>query len=142
MQMWHEGLAKRLSRAQRDMLIQHIDRPQPAVVDPNKKTRDRLVEMKLLKLCGADGQSLGPRLMTTTHTRLTDDGREVLGWILAGYVEMLMAAGCLPDDIVVEDGLVPSVNAALTRMAEIRRATSLGARHDAEIPLPSLPGHA
>jgi len=118
--MWHEDVARRLSRAQRDLLIQHIDRPQR--YDRHNASFDALMAKRLLypvHPAGVADNSPRPR-----YTATTEDGRAVTGWVLAYYIEELVRAGVFSFDEVDDSPNVasprvvaPSINPPLTRMA-------------------------
>ena len=95
------AFAWQLSRNQRDMLIAHVDLPQPIVRGGTaERTRLTLINLKLLFFCSETGQqgwegiSVAPK-----WTTLTNDGRDALAFILAEYAEALIRCGYLTDEI-------------------------------------------
>ncbi len=86
-----DGSVRRLSVAQREMLVEHVDRHVPVDNRPGPRivqVRTWLVTSGLLK-----GYPAGaPR---PTHTALTDEGRAAVGFILGQYADTLMRTGLL-----------------------------------------------
>lgn len=86
--MNHARMASLLSRAQRNLLIKHIDGSfdVPVMVQATTKSveRDRLVRKGLIR----PNRSTRP-----TKTLITEDGRRVLATLLAEYAEALVRAG-------------------------------------------------
>lgn len=89
--MWHEGIAKKLSRPQRDVLIGHIDRPQR--LDRHDASTTSLLEKRLLR--PSHENAAHHSCERPKFTALTDDGRAVLGWVLANMIEQLVVAGII-----------------------------------------------
>lgn len=83
----------KLSIAQRDLIIAHIDGPQPAMVKEGP-TRKFLMGRGILISCRRDGTPRN-RMQAVHYTMITDDGRETMAQILADYAEALVRAGCL-----------------------------------------------
>lgn len=78
-----------LSSAQRDMLIEHVDGIKliwlGVIRTERATTRNGLIERNLIRW-----NKSTPR---PTHTRITDDGRCVLGFVLGAYVDALVSSG-------------------------------------------------
>ena len=93
--MFHEQIAQRLSKHQRDMLVEHIDGklfvPVPVTLRNPARNRSTLalIDAKLIRYSG-HWRSDHNRPQST---RITDDGRQVLAIILAQYAEALIRAG-------------------------------------------------
>lgn len=83
----------KLSMAQRDLIIAHIDGPQPAMIREGA-TRRFLMERGILISCNCDGVRRN-RTQNIHYTMITEDGRETMAQILADYAEALVRAGCL-----------------------------------------------
>lgn len=86
--MIHESVARSLRRTERDVLIQHVDGsndvPVQFSVHDHRIARDRLVVMRLIR---------SDRHERPTKTLITEDGRQVLAYVLADYAEALIRAG-------------------------------------------------
>lgn len=82
-------VAHYLSSAQRDMLIEHVEGIKliwlGVIRTERATTRSVLIALNLIRW-----NKSTPR---PTHTRITDDGRCVLGFVLGAYVDALVAAG-------------------------------------------------
>lgn len=91
-----------LSIAQRDLVIAHIDGPQPAAVKEGL-TRRFLMERGILISCDRDGAPRN-RTQNVHYTMITEDGRATMAQILADYAEALVRAGHL---FAVPISLVP-----------------------------------
>lgn len=116
--MWHEGVARDLTRPQREQLIAHIDCPQ-LIARSGRRSRDMLLKMGLLFTCAPSGRfSRG----TPKFTALSEDGRAVLGWVLAEAIELLVRAGYLDNERERRRDLIPTVNSALTELRYRRGA--------------------
>ncbi len=90
--MWHQGVAQGLSWSQRNMLIAHIDGPQPVIVGTDFKPRYGLITRGLLR--GVISLTAPPNhVKRPQFTCLTENGRSVLAWVLADYADKLIAAG-------------------------------------------------
>ena len=94
----------KMSIAQRDLLIAHIDGPQPAAVKEGP-TRHSLMDRKMLKSCDRNGSPRN-RTLPIHYTAITDLGRDTMAEILAEYAEALIKAGCL-EPSAVEISLMP-----------------------------------
>lgn len=82
----------RLTRYQRDMMIDHIDGEVAVNVrDP------RLVSVRnsLLKIGMLKGATSGPRALRPRATVLTERGRMALAMVLGNYADALVRAGAL-----------------------------------------------
>lgn len=90
--MINDNLIKKLSNAQRNLLIQHIDSMVPVerTIGPLRMT---FVSLMRLELITGKGPSIRPR-----HTVLTMLGREVVATLLSEYAEALIRAGYLDAD--------------------------------------------
>lgn len=84
------SIASRMPKAQRDLLIAHIDGPQPLTIGHESMVRNALLARDLLRF--NDRTAFRPK---TTH--LTDTGREVLCIILGDYADALVRAGALDE---------------------------------------------
>ena len=86
--MNHKNVARSLSRAQRNLLIAHIDGTNdiavPVFIKERTNARVGLISLKLIR---------PDRPRWATKTTITEDGRQVLATILADYAEALVAAG-------------------------------------------------
>lgn len=86
--MNHKNVARSLSRAQRNLLIAHIDGTNdiavPVFIKERTSARVGLISLKLIR---------PDRPRWATKTTITEDGRQVLATILADYAEALVAAG-------------------------------------------------
>jgi hypothetical protein len=87
-----EAFVRRLLAAEREILVQHID----VALDVNRSGNhqravvvDELISMKLLR-----DEKPGPFNPRPRRTVLTEDGRQAVATILAGYAEALVLAGC------------------------------------------------
>ena len=78
------GIARRLSRSQRNILINHVMGEQPFIVGPETATVQSLMTLKLLK---------GDKTLNPKNTSLSYLGREVVCVVLAEYAEALLRAG-------------------------------------------------
>ena len=81
-------MARSMPKAQRDLLIRHINGPRPLAIGPEIYTRNALVLRNLLRF--DNPQNLRPRA-----TLLTDLGRETVCIILGDYADALVRAGVL-----------------------------------------------
>jgi hypothetical protein len=91
--MWQPRITASLTTVQRNMIIAHIDRPQPVIAGLNTKTRAFLIENRILTGDFPPGYCATNASMK--RTKLTDFGREVLASILANYAEALVRTGYL-----------------------------------------------
>lgn len=88
--MIHEDIARKLSRAARHLLVAHVDGTAPNVADNHHQaTLATLMTAELVSF-GPGEQSARPRF-----SRITENGREVLGYVLAEFAEALVRAGHL-----------------------------------------------
>lgn len=94
----------KMTIAQRDLIVAHIDGPQPAAVK-KRLTRLSLMDRKMLRSCDRTGSPRN-RSLTVHYTAITDLGRETMAEILAEYAEALIKAGCL-EPSAVEISLMP-----------------------------------
>lgn len=95
MQPSFEDMIRKLSKLQRDFLVDHVDGLRPFVDQPiENQTRESLVARKLVRYEPLARSQLG----APNGTMLTDAGREALCWLLGQYADALMrgiAARCL-----------------------------------------------
>jgi hypothetical protein len=123
--MYHEGVTNRLSNAQRRFLIKMIDGPHLFVNDVETglfNTRLSLFRAHLIRMCGPD---MGTIICSgAKHFCLTDDGRQVVCFVLAEYAEALVQAEL--------DGF-PSVNEILARLSY--RSHERGKTHETKEPV-------
>lgn len=86
--MIHKSVAGSLRRTERDILIEHVDGssdvPVQFSVSDRQTARNRLILKGLLR---AD------RIDRPRKTIITEDGRQVLAYVLADYAEALVRAG-------------------------------------------------
>ena len=82
------SIASRMPKPQRDLLIAHVDGPQPLTIGHESKARNALIERNLLRF--NDPMAFRPK---TTH--LTNLGRETLCIILGDYADALVRCGAL-----------------------------------------------
>lgn len=106
--MLHKAVARSLSQPQRELLIEHVDGSRSleikVAVGKNNAARKVLIAKRLLR---------PDRRERPTKTFITDDGREVLAYVLAEYADALVRAGCVgiatPTDARPVAPLVPDV---------------------------------
>jgi|SRR5579862_213835 len=118
--MLHEYVAIALSPQQQAVLIAHVDGP-VLVVDhgsADSRTKAALISRELLRPCLPNGE-VG-NVTRPQATTLTEDGRWVLAWVLAGYADKLVAAGMLDLEAFPTGALADRVNLALTEMRDRR----------------------
>lgn len=86
--MNHKRIAHELSFTSRDLLIEHVDGsndvPVPVYVTERCSARNGLISKGLVR---------PDRKERATKTVITDDGRQVLAYVLADYAEALVRAG-------------------------------------------------
>lgn len=88
--MYHGHVAHQMSKPARDLLLEHIDGTSYvaapfSVQDPaRKRTALALMDRGLIRFSGYKKHQ---------STRITEDGRKVLAWLLASYAEALVKAG-------------------------------------------------
>lgn len=88
-----DALVRKLSNAQREHLLQHVDGPVPIIrrdarVDKSYLTGPALHQLGLV--IGTPYRSMRP-----SHTILTESGRDAVAKILANYADALVTAGAL-----------------------------------------------
>lgn len=97
--MDHADVARGLTRQLRELLIEHVNGGTyvEAPFDAQNKYRRRsmavLMERQLIRFTGYKRHNT---------TRITEDGRQVLAFILAEYAEALIRAGRIPPSAVSE----------------------------------------
>lgn len=93
---WHQAVAANLTKKQAAAMLCHLDRgdfiPSPlrAVDQYENRVKHSLLGLGLLRFAA---NRLGATPLRASTTVLTDDGREVLCFLLAEYAEALLAAG-------------------------------------------------
>ena len=113
--MHHEAIARRMPRPQREMLVEHVHGPVSIVRKGGACfTQMRLIDVGLLYRSMADGANTST--IRPTHTAMTENGREVVCWILAEYADALVRAGCFDPAVQLNATLVPAINEALTKL--------------------------
>ena len=87
-------IAMRLSRYQREYLIDHIDGIRPVIVNNNidNMARNALLGRNLIRYVPAESISARPR-----GTALTELGRATLCALLGYYADQLVRAHCIND---------------------------------------------
>ncbi|MDO8533261.1 MAG: hypothetical protein Q7S17_00770 [Xanthobacteraceae bacterium] len=85
-------MACRLSKPQRDHLIEHISGPQPIQTGPQTLIIGALISRKLIR-CIHKFSNHHPKF--PHHTEFTELGREVTCIILGSYADALVRAGVL-----------------------------------------------
>lgn len=82
-------VAAQLSKPQRDLLVEHVDGRmpvrQPVIAGDKYRVRVTAV-LARRRLLAYEGKTRA----RPTHTRITDDGRAVLAWVLADYAQALL----------------------------------------------------
>jgi hypothetical protein len=97
-------IANRLSKQQRDCLIQHIDYPQPIKRGPEFQTAFCLMYRNLLR---------GDYPQFPRSTSLTELGREVLCTVLGDYADALFRTHLIEIETSAEPILPPHIQAAI-----------------------------
>jgi hypothetical protein len=90
-----DGEIRRLTKAQRDLLIDHVDGEVPVILANNhyiSTIRNSLMKMGLLK-------SSTPHTNWPRATLLTERGRLALSMVLADYADALVRAGLFPEPL-------------------------------------------
>ncbi len=82
------SMARSMPKAQRDLLLRHIDGPQLLAIGPETYTRNALVLRNLLRFDN-------PNNLRPHATLITDLGRETVCIILSDYADALVRAGVL-----------------------------------------------
>lgn len=86
--MIHRNIANALRRTERDLLIEHVDGskdvPAQVYVGHNQSPRNSLILKGLVR---------PDRRKRATKTLITEDGRQVLAYILGEYADALIRAG-------------------------------------------------
>lgn len=82
--MFHERIARNLAPGPRALLLAHIDGSVPIRVAERAAARNSLMAKGLLR---------SDRPNRPTKTLITDDGRQVLAWVLAECADALTRAG-------------------------------------------------
>ncbi|HEY6030480.1 MAG TPA: hypothetical protein VIU44_07955 [Gaiellaceae bacterium] len=91
---YRRAVARRLSRRQRDMLVEHAGLTfLPAKTGGDRRTRDVLLRLKMIYPCTLKGYHSPPGRCPVA-TRMTELGRSVAAAILAEQAEALVDAGC------------------------------------------------
>lgn len=85
-------IVNRLSKSQRDHLIEHISGPQPILTGPQVHITGALISRNLIRYVHKfnDKHAKFPH-----HTKFTEFGREVVCIILGDYADALVRAGVL-----------------------------------------------
>jgi hypothetical protein len=107
------GIAHRLSRKQREMLIRHVAGSQPFIIGTETPTVQSLMGLRLLK---------GDRQINHRNTALTYLGREVVCVVLGEYADALLLAG-----LDYEQRLLP------TKQTEVIRTCQSPSKQPAEL---------
>src|SRR5262249_55335153 len=90
------GLSFQISMAQADFLVAHIDTVRPVSADSREaSTRHSLIARELIRY--TEGEHITSR---PSGTMLTQKGRAAVCHILAHYVEQLVRAEALTDEII------------------------------------------
>lgn len=125
MSRMHEQMAADMPTPAKDWLIRHIDHPIKISTDYRRSTANYLLRRGLVRACRPEGG-----VMITTRpmmTELTEDGRMVVGWVLARYADALIAAGALErQHLIMSPPLAPVFNAILRTLGERRGAPKEG----------------
>lgn len=95
-------IAVRMPKPQRDLLIAHVDGPQPLTISHESMVRNALLARDLLRF--DNRASLRPK-----STHLTDLGREVLCAILGDYADALVRCGALETIPTIVLRLAPKI---------------------------------
>lgn len=93
-QPYSRARAARLSRAQRSLLIEHVDGPLPVTATARSQTRKILLALALVCPCRADGSPLPEGTARPPFTKLTDIGRDVVCAAMSLEIERLARLGC------------------------------------------------
>ena len=88
--MLHKMVARALTQAQRELLIEHVDGS--SSVEVAIVVSDRNAARKILL---SKGLIRPDRHRPPKVTTITDDGRQVLAYVLAEYADALVRAGCV-----------------------------------------------
>lgn len=123
--------ARRLTRAQALKLMAHIDRPQQCFAE-QRHTTGLMLQAGLLQGCNAEGIPKAWR--PARWTKITDEGRAVLGHLLADYAEALIKIGF--HEHLTEIERPSPVKKIETRFDYLRRSEG-ETRHD--VPLAPTP---
>lgn len=88
--MIHKAVARALSQAQRELLIDHVDGSSALEIAVIAGERSGARKVLIAKRLIRPDRRERPR-----STVITDDGRQVLSWVLAEYADALARAGCV-----------------------------------------------
>lgn len=87
------AIAHKLTKPQRDLLLEHVDGLVPVKQGLENFVRNALFERRLLRF---------ERTLRPQNTILTDLGREVLCALLGSYADALVRASILPTTPLIE----------------------------------------
>lgn len=110
MRMNHAAVATRLSTRQRDFLIAHVDGNRQAYLN-ERATRESCWALHLIGYSRDGGRFEPPAVPKSTH--LTEDGRQVLCFILGMYADTLCKWAIVGADRL--DVEASAINRRLTR---------------------------
>lgn len=88
-----QGFVRGLRIAQRELIVKHVNGPQPFIAFGDKQSIVALMSLNLLK---------GDAHHRPRFTMLTETGREAAAMILGQYADALVEAGCLEPDYFPE----------------------------------------